>query len=313
MTTPSHQTRQVSYFLEDIDGALVVYDRIRWHKSDTETGPYLPATSAAAAVPTLTGSRQEPFDVQGLSLLVKIDNVDVEIAFTGGSALTAAEVVTQIGLASVLLSASAVGTAVKIDGVQTGTDAALEIVGGDAAAFLGFTVGSFSLGTDADTVLVSDTHEYFLTDYNAQAWYRIELLHHTSGASTGQGPAFPSPETARTPYSDTIVCTLRLCDMQGAAVPGRRVTFANVGVNRVNTTWALGRQYFEALTDSNGYLEVRLVRGALIDMSIDSLGVTRRIRVPTTGDAVDLLDPALVTEDEFGIQEQSIPALVRMS
>jgi hypothetical protein len=48
-------------------------------------------------------------------------------------------------------------------------------------------------------------------------------------------------------------------------------------------------------------------------MSIDGTGFVRRIAIPTTGDSVDLLDPALVTRDEFGIHEANIDFAIRTS
>ena len=126
-------------------------------------------------------------------------------------------------------------------------------------------------------------------------------------------PAFPADAVRRVPYSETIVCFMRVCDLDGSPLPDRTVRFANVpGVNRVGAHGVF-RHYKSRPTDKTGYMEVRLLRGITVDMEIDGTGFARRITIPTTGDRVDLLSPELETRDEFGIQEPRIKYADRLS
>lgn len=310
---------QVSYFIADIATALLTYNRLRWYRSLAEYGSYEAISAALPEAATLVSTRSQPFDVAGKTLQLKVNGTTpVSVTFTGAGALTAAQVVAQLTAASVLLSAAATsGNAVRVGTTQTGGDAGLEVVGGDAAAYLGFLVGSAATGKDQDTVLVAGTHEYFFTDQQSHVdyWYRVEFRNSATPDVSGLSLAFPANKPQRVPASQTIVCYLRLADMEGGPVPCRKVTFVNKTPNRAGSAmeWGVFRHYVTKETDRNGYLEVRLLRGMLVDIHIDGTGFTRRLTIPTTGDAVDLLDPSLVTADEFGIQEPNIDFAVRLS
>lgn len=311
---------QVSYFIADIATALLTYNRLRWYRSTSETGTYEAITAALPEAASIDSTRTQVYDVVGKTLDLRVNGTTaVAVTFTGVGALTAAQVVAQIAAASVLLAAAVTtSNGVRVSTAQTGGDAGLEIVGGDAAAFLGFLVGTQATGKDQDTVLVAGTHEYFFTDQQSATtyWYRVEFRNSATSDVSGLGIAFPANKPQRVPASQTIVCYLRLCDMEGGPIPCRKVTFVNVfAPNRAgsNLEWGVFRHYAEKETDRNGYMEIRLLRGMVVDINIDGTGFTRRLQIPTTGDAVDLLDPGLVTQDEFGIQEPNIDFAIRLS
>ncbi len=310
------QIRQ-SYVIYNIDDVIALYSRIRWHRAPAEAGPYEPATAASIAAATLLSSRATVFDVQGLDFTFEVGGIEVTVSFTGIAALSAADVVSQINAATALVVASPSSGKVLLTTAETGSDASIRVTGGDACPYLGFVVGDTALGKDPDTVLVSGTHEYFFTDYNSDPsyFYKAELLNHLTSSSAGLSIPFASNLATRVPLTETIACFVKISDMRGAPIPNRTITVANVGaLNRAQTaTWGVFRQYDSLTTDANGYAEIRLLRGILVDVTIDGTGFVRRIQIPTTGDIVDLLDEDLVTQDEFGIQKQNIDFAIRMS
>ena len=319
MAAVTNQPIQLSYFVQDIASALLTYNRLRWHRSRTgQYGLYEAATAAAATPATILGTAISPHQVNGKTLTFKVSGVAaVSVTFATPDPVTTAQAVTAINLATPLVIASDDGGYLRLTTVTTGSLASIEITGGDAAPFLGFAAGAGAVGKDTDTILIAGTHEYFYTDQNSDSefWYRVEFLNTVTAQTTGLGAPFPASQVQKLPASKTIVGYVRLSDLSGYPVEGRRVTFANVFLpNTVidqNTRWGIFRHYAQMETDRNGYAEIRLIRGAQLDISIDGTGFVRRILVPSTGDVVDLLDPTLVVQDEFGIQEPQIDFAIR--
>lgn len=320
MALVTNQPLQLSYFVPDIASALLTYDRLRWHRSRTGPGgEFEEVTHAFATSPIISAGKAGPYSINGRTLDLRINgNVDVSVTFTDSDPVTAAQAAVEITNSSVMLSALDNGGVLEIHNVQSGTNASIEIVGGDAVPFLDMDAGAGVVGKDQDTVLVAGTHEYFFTDQNSDRdyWYRVEFLHSITADSTGTGIPFPANMTDRVQKSQTIVCFIRISDMGGYAVESRRITFHNHFLpNKVGDgkEWGVFRHAKEITTDRNGYAEVRMLRGIVVDMSIDGTGFVRKIQIPSTGDIVDLLDPSLVTADEFGIHDVKYDWAIRTS
>jgi len=245
--------------------------------------------------------------------------VDVSVTFSDPDPVSSAQAAAEISGATGLLTTSVASGQVVLTGVTTGSNSTIEITGGDAAPYLGWAVGDGAWGLDMDTVLVGGTHEYFYTDYNSAAeyWYRVEFLNSVTLDTSGLGVAFPANRADTVSKSRTIVAFTRLTDLSGYPVVGRRVTISNMFVPNIiadqDKNWGIFRHHVQAASDRNGYVEVRLLRGATVDVSIDGTGFVRRITIPTTGDAVDLLDSSLVVADEFGIMQPNIDFAIRTS
>jgi hypothetical protein len=312
---------QISYFVADIAGAVGAYDRLRWHRSRTgRDGLYEPATAAVAAPATLVAEAQSPHQVNGRALRLRVNgNTVLEITFSDPDPVTTAQVVDEINGATALVVASEDEGRLRLTSASLGSGASIEILPSAAAPFLGFDTGDAAIGLDADVALVPGTHEYFYNDQNSGAtfWYRVEFRNTGSGNTTGLGVPFPALVADAIPRSQTIVGFVRLADLSGQAVVGRKITFYNAGMPNVVSSngygsWGIARQFAQVATDRDGYAEYRFVRGITVDVNIEG-GFTRRIMIPTEGSAFDLLDPALVLEDEFGIQAPNIPFAVRTS
>ena len=320
MSVVTNQPIQLSYFVQDITSALLTYNRLRWHRSRTgQYGLYEPATAPTPTAAVLVGTASGPHQLNGKTLSFRVNGVTtVNVTFANPDPVTTAQVVAAIVLATPLVTPADDGNGrLQMTSVITGSGASIEILESDAAPFLGFATGDGAVGQDADTILVSGTHEYFYTDQNSdrEFWYRVEFRHSVTLKTTGLGVPFPANKVQQVSKSLTIVGYVRMSDMSGFPIECRRITFANPFLpNTVvdqTTRWGIFRHYAQIETDRNGYAEIRLLRGMTVDVSIDGTGFVRRIQIPTTGDVVDILDPALVVQDEFGIQEPNIDFAIR--
>ena len=320
MAVVTNQPIQLSYFVQDITSALLTYNRLRWHRSRTgQYGIYEAATANVPGPAVLTGTSVSPHQLNAKTLSFKVNGVStVNVTFSDPDPVTTAQVVLAIAAATPLVTPSDDGTGrLRLTSVGTGSGASIEILESTAAPFLGFSTGDGAVGLDQDTVLIAGTHEYFFTDQNSdeEFWYRPEFRNSVTLQTTGLGVPFPANKAQKVSTSLTIVGYVRISDMSGYPVPNRRITFSNAFLpNTVmdqNTRWGVFRHYTQIETDRNGYAEIRLLRGMLVDVSIDGTGFVRRIEIPSTGDLVDILDPALVVQDEFGIHEPQIDFAIR--
>lgn len=312
---------QLSYFVADISTALTTYNRLRWHRSRTgQYGVYTAATGSAVAAATLTATGISPHQLNGKTLKFRVNGTtDVEVTFADADPVTTAQVITAIAAETALVTATDTDGALTLTTVATGSDASIEIQDGDANTFLGFTEGDGAVGIDLDTTLVAGTHEYFWIDNNSSTefWYRAEFIHTTTNKTTGLGIPFVADQVTEVSKSRTMVAYLRITDPTGKPVPGKKIILSNVyvpnTVEDLTYTWGVFRNNVEMCTDRNGYASIRLIRGIVLDLSIDGTSFVRRIQIPTAGDSVNLLSTTLVTEDEFGIQEPNLNYAIRTS
>lgn len=319
MSVVTKQPIELSQFIPDITTALLTYNRLRWWRSRTgQYGLYEQATADTAQAAALTGALTTPHQISGKTLSFMVDGVtQVDVVFTDPDPVTTAQAVAEIiGVTALVVPTDDSGK-LKLTTATTGTSASIEILDGDANPFLGFSEGDAAVGQGVDSTLASGTHEYLFTDQNSdpEFWYRTELIHDTTMVTAGLGVPFIAGSPAAVSKAQTIVCYMRLSDMGGKPVVCRKISFSNPFLpNTVvdqNLTWGVFRHYTEMITNSDGYAEIRLLRGMEVDVSVEGSNFIRRIKIPTTGDSVDLLDASLVAEDEFGIQEPDIDFAVR--
>lgn len=314
----TNQTITQIFLVPDVSSKLMAYDRIRWYRSSTgRSGLYEAATAEDPEAAALLGTIQTRA-LHGTSLRLRVNGTTtVEVLFTDANPVTPAQVSAAISDAAVDLSATQDGNALRIATALTGAGASLEVLESDAAALLGFLPGETAVGLSADSALLNNISEYQFVDHQSspQHWYMIEYRDSMTEFASPKSVAFPSRPTEGVPLNKLIGCFVRLCDLAGRPLMGRKVTIHNVFMpNRVEAdgkSWGVFRQYEELITDPNGYAEAFLIRGSTIDMTISGTGFSRRIVIPLTGTIVDLLDPSLDTEDEFGIQASQIDFAIR--
>lgn len=321
MPVVTNEPIQLNYFVQDITNALATFDRLRWWRSRTgQYGVYEAATAPSRYSATMLGTMQEPHQLNGRTFNFKVSGVtSVSVTFASVDPVSTADAATEINNATGSVIATDEGGYLRLTATDLSSNSSIEILDGDGGIYLGFVVGDGAIGGDVDITLVAGTHEYFYIDYNSSDafWYRVEFFNSTTGDTTGTGVPFPANSAVHISKSKTIVCYVRLADMSGLPIEGRKVTFANPFLpNTVidqNSRWGIFRHYAQMSTDRNGYAEIRLVRGIHVDVVIEGTNFVRRIQVPSTGSEVDLLDPTLAVQDEFGIQEPQINYAIRLS
>lgn len=310
----------MDHHISDLTTFLVTYNRLRWYRSRSgENGSFEAATAATATAAELRGA-DEPHGVEGKTLLLLVNGVtEVEITFASTDPVTSAQAAAEIELASGLLNAVDDDGVLVISTAATGTGASIEVLESDAAPYLGLVVGSAVVGLGADTTVAAPNNQLFFTDQNSDEdfWYRVEYRNSATAAVSPQTISFPATRAQGVPKSETIPCYVRLTDMTGYPLVGRKVSLHNGfipnSVTAANKTWKIFREVLELTTDADGYAETRLLRGLVIDVNLGGTGVTRRIQIPEEGDTIDLFDPSLVAEDEFGIAEPTIDFAIRTS
>ena len=317
MPVVTNQPLTVSYFIDDISGALATFDSIRWWKSSTgKNGLYEQMTEATAVAAVLTGTRNGNHYVNGKELLLRIDGVtEIAHTFTGADPLTTAAVVAELlGIAGgAFVPSVGTGNVLVLTSATTGTGSSVEVLESEAAPFLG--ISGTAVGRAADTPLVSGTHEYFFTDQNSDYdyWYKIELVHSLTLDRSELSAPISADQVIAVPVSETIVGFLYLASPAGRPMPDTIVRVFNDSLPNSRAGYGVSRFFEETTTDRNGYAKMRLLRGITVTVNIVGTGITREITVPTTGDSFDLLDASLVTQDEFGIHYQDIPSANRTS
>lgn len=312
----TNQPLTISYFIDDISGALATFDSLRWWRSTTgQNGLYELITNPAATAAVLTGTRTGPFYVQGLTLSLVIDGVvPFEHTFTGADPISIGDIVTELAnVAAGAFTPSNASGALALTSPTTGTGSSVQVVATDASVALGLAGEALGLGQSSP--LVSGTHEYFFTDQNSDYdfWYRVQLFHSVTLDRSELSAPISADQVLAVPASQTIVGYIRLATVTGRPDAGRKVVVFNDKLPNAQAGYGIVRFYEEIVTDRTGYAKIRLLRGVEISFNISGTGVTRKITVPTAGDAFDLLDESLVADDAYGIQYQDVPFATRTS
>lgn len=292
------------------------YDRLEVHRSTlSEGGPYeeltaptwqrarLPATATEAS--TSSGPLA---NVDGLQLLLQVGEThNVLVVFTGGP-LTHAEAALQIAAAAGPLLYAYVDTNSRL-AMQTqalGGIASLRVIGGDAAPLLGLEAGSVGFGADPRPTLAEGRSVYRVTDYFSKTTYFYKTRF--SNTSTGAKSDFSQPFSAKAYVgvnpSNIVRGFVRLVQRNGKPSAKQEVTiYAPVLGQQVDgATISGGKESF--LTDSNGLVEVDLIRGMVIDVGIASTSLMRHVTVPTDPriERFDMLSPDVGTDDVFTVK-----------
>lgn len=308
----------LSFFISDIDTALVDFNRMRILRSrDGLDGVYDEATTAPAQPASIQGVLAEPHRLNGKTLVLRVNGTTtVTVPFAGADPYLTSAVISDIaGVTGLVVGTAGPLGELILTTATTGTNSSIEVLECDAASFLGFQTGDAGIGTDTDLVLTPGTHEYRYTDRasSVEFIYKFQLRNASTLEVSRLSAPVPASQAQSVDYTNTIACFIRLMDMAGVPLAGRRITFANVHLPNLVSGRGVFRQYTSMTTDRDGYAEARLLRGMLVDVGIEGTNFTRRLQIPTTGDAVDLLDDSLVAEDEFGIQRPNINFAIRTS
>jgi len=286
----------------------------------TVDGPWEAIASGAATTAVLQTTKLEPYALNGTTLILTINGLSTRVTttFAGPDPYTAAAAAADIAAALAGLgTATDNGGYVRVVTTDTGTDASIEVYGGTGYPYLGFQSTDYSIGTDAAIALAGGTQDYEYKDYNGSSSYYYRYRFYNSG--TGDASLYSVPFQVSTPWtlasSDLITGTCKLVDLRGRADQYRRIQFRNLEPTQVTssgTTYNIFGTDQETTTDADGYAEMSLIKGALVEVAFIGTDVRRRIRVPSSGSEFDLLDSTL-SDDEFGIQEPTLRIMARRS
>lgn len=297
----TNELRTLTYRVRDISTATQNYDSLQWFRSRSgKQGYYEPFTDTAAQPATILGSSQEPHALNGKTLSLRVNGTEIDVVFSSPDPVSSNAAATEITAAGDV-QATAESGRVRIS--STGADASesVEVLDSEAAIVLGLN-GS-AVGMDANTTLQAAS-QYFVEDPHSHKdfWYATRLVHSVNGTLSEMSVPFSAQQLPAIPFAELITGYIRVADLNGKAMPGRRITLSNVFLPNKRSNYGIFRHYRQLNTDRSGYAEDFFIRGSTIDISIDGTGFVRRIEVPEDGDDFDLLDETLVTEDEFGIQ-----------
>ncbi len=318
MATITNQLLTIHELVLDPVIALASFTHVRWFRSPSgPDGPWESLSAAAPQAATLIGDALEPHALNGKTLSLRVNGVDVDIVFAGADPYTTAAVIADILAQTALLVPVDDGDSrLRLSTVLTGSGASIEVVASEGAIALGLQAGEAAVGVDADDALVLTQHEYLHTDQNGSRdfWYRTQLVNNTTLAVGEYSAPFPGSQVPVIAYDLTISAYVQLIDLRGRPIEGRRVVVANVFLPNTMGNYNMFRHSDSFLTDETGYGEIRLVRGSTLDVHVEGTSYTRRITLPDAqnpADIVNLLDPTLSSEDEFGIQEPYIDFAIR--
>jgi hypothetical protein len=309
-----------AFVIPDVTVLMPAFDHLRWYRSTTgPTGLFAPATGPVATAAQLKGVavtralagttfRIRAAGAAELSLELGPDPVELVSVAAALSALGAG-----------FVTAVASGPELTITTSLTGSFATLEVLECSAAGLLGFVPGEVAVGLDADSALVPGEGMYRLIDFQSSPAFYYRTAAVKGSVQAPMSAPFPSRPVEAVPLDNLVGCFVRLCDLQGRPLGGRRVYIHNVFMpNKTEDAlsgraWGVFRQFEEIVTDSNGYASLFLLRGAVVDVTISGTGFTRRLVIPEALSITqcDLLDATLSTRDEFGVQHPSIDFAIR--
>jgi hypothetical protein len=313
----TNELAHLTLVVPDITDILTSFTRARWYRSRGGTLPYEPATAAAAAPAFLqAGFASSAYALNGRRLHLMINGVtEIDYAFVGADPVSLATAISELTAETpdVVLSAGTNG-APRLTTLSAGGGASIKAFDDDDALVYLNISELEAVGRGVDTTLVSGTTVYEFEDPNGRSdWtYRVQYLHHTTGLVSPMGSILGVDPYQTVPYAQTSMAYLRLVDHGGRALIGRQVSVVSTEVPAYVTGSGLFRHATSAVTDSTGLATFRLLRGSVVELSIDGTTFTRRFTVPALP-SFNMLDPSLVTTDVFGIAEFNVPFAIRTS
>jgi hypothetical protein len=311
---------KIKVFVPEITNVLTLFDAIEVQRSEAGD-PYSDAksiTTETVAAPVLVGTAEGPFTgLQGAECKLKVDGgAEQTLTFTGLDLFSLANVIDEFNNTVMGATASDDGTGkLKITGNQVGTVGQLELTGGGALAILGFSVGDKDNGEDThiDLQVGVDSYEYDDQSGAASYWYRTRFTNTVSDNFSSWSDWIQGDTGAAITATYLIVGKVKLADIDGTALVGKKITVVNVYSPLIVDTYFVAGKSKTLETNGVGMAETTLIMGSVVDVIIAETSFIRRIQVPSTGTEFDLMDASLVQDDRFEIQVPDLPSAVRRS
>jgi len=312
--------------VEDLDSVMAVFDQIQVWKSPDESGaptPYYEITAASPTKATLDGSVVGPWDLDGETLTVTLNNGEpISIEFSGTDPLNINQVITTInaifsGLAKEVPTNT---NRIRLESSTTGTASALQ-VSGTAVSILGFSTAKVN-GKSARINLTVPTTEYEFKDFDGLStdWYKTRYYSSATGTVSSYSEPSQGNPVVVLPSSALVRCFIFLSDGAGRPVIDRRIIL--VPVSKVTVEDDLGNLYgslpsvdrIVGITDEKGFAELFLVRGQTFKVFLEGTTYQREFTVPVDPlvTELNLLEALSTVPDPFTIV-QAPPIPIRVS
>ena len=245
----------------------------------------------------------------GTSLNIRVDGEDdITISFTDTSPITYAQA------ASIITSQSAGRFRSYVDGegrvvllgTKPGTGAVLEIVGGDAAPLLGFSLvspGNMATGRDSRVGLLTGKQQYQFTDLRGSKkfFYRTRYRNTNNHAVSEFSPGFCVGQALGVGPGNVVCGYVDLVGIDGRPLANQMVqVYAPVQTSLVEGKLVSGPRQVRT-TDANGHAEFTLVRGVKYTVSITGTDLVREIVAPTNDEVkmFSLFEKTVGTQDDM--------------
>jgi hypothetical protein len=295
--------------VSDISVILASFNVIRVKRSTTtEDGVYSLLTANAPIAATLTAPNAGNYTVAGLVLQLEYDSsAQIDVTFTGGAPLTAADVAAQINTAvGVVVAYDDAGT-LRLTSPTTGTISRVEIIGGSSLTEFGWTAGDRDIGEDAHVLLQADQslYNYQDNDGSGDYYYKVQYFNTSNNLASADSDAFKGEPGTIVGAENLSLAKVDLVDGSGIAVSEQDITLWSVyEVVEVDAFVAgIQRKPIATITtDSAGHAEILLVRGLRVKVVFEGTSIIREFVVPDT-DEFDLLDELSDSPDPFDVKE----------
>lgn len=309
---------KLSIYVANLTNVMGLFDKIQVFRSESGVGgPFVPITASAAEPATLTGITTAPFNVNGKTLKLKVnEGVEQEVLFVSPDPVNIDNVVGEINSQLTGVTASDSVSSLKLTSGTTGTAATLEITGGTALAALGFLTGDHSNGKDAHITLVVGvtTYEYDDRSGDPDNYYETRYYNSSSGAVSSFSDPVKGDIGSILPVANLILAKIDLARLNGTPVSDCLVTFYNMYVPPIviSDIGVIGKQ-ISIVTDQAGHAETFLVRGSIVDVTIAGTQIIRQITVPTAGTEFNVMEAIALADDLFQIQVPDMTTAIRRS
>ena len=289
-------------YARDVNTLMTLYDHIRVARALSGAGPWTDTTADTAEAAALTCRVTGSYTINGKHLMITLpDDTLLDHVFTTADPVSAADAASELNGASALLDCTTDAGALVVRTADTGTDATLQIAGGDACVNLGLALNDTAFGKDADVLLVTDQVLYSFTDQNGDPdWtYRYKFV--DTAIPRESSPLYAVPGTELKLDLDVLaVGNAHIVDTEGRAASGSIAQVANrfEPPSTTSDRLVIGNQ--SKVVDRNGDVWFALVRGSKVEFWVAGTPLHRVIEVPDQAE-FDMLDPALVIDDPWGI------------
>lgn len=307
----------------DVGQVVSLFDRLQVFRSPDEDGdptPFSLITALESTSATLDGDEEGPWNLNGLSLSIVIDEADaVTVSFSGSNPFSLATVKGAVHAEAPSLVVGEVPSGtnrLRLVSPSSGTKSVLQ-ASGSAASVLGLSTSRVN-GKTASPLLSVNTELYTFTDFDGQPthWYKARYLNSETGAVSDLSSAFQGgPGTALT-SSVLSVGKIAIADATGSPIAGRRIIFVPVSSQVVSD--GSGNNYgvlpsvdrIITTTDKNGRAVISLVKGQKVKVFIEGTTFQREFVVPNVD--FDILTVASTQPDPLSIVNTP-PLAIRVS